>query len=176
MGFDVFISYSTSDTEYAQAVCAGLEKRNLVCWIAPRDIPTGETWAEAISDGIKHACAFLLILSRKSNASRQVARELALAGDCDQQFFCLRVENVRPRKELVYYLINIQWQDAFTTPDEEALDILADRLRLKKAPKTRSYSGSQKAQSPRSKQHFHHRSECRSPGCPAWRNPPTSGR
>ena len=35
---DLFICYSSKDEEYAKSLCRGLEKRGVICWIAPRDI------------------------------------------------------------------------------------------------------------------------------------------
>ncbi len=53
MAHDVFISYSSKDKSIADAVCSILEKEQMRCWIAPRDITPGVPFAEAIIDNIK---------------------------------------------------------------------------------------------------------------------------
>ena len=55
MAHDVFISYSTKNTEYADAVCKKLEDNGIECWIAPRNIKTGTNYAKEIMDGLKLA-------------------------------------------------------------------------------------------------------------------------
>ena len=53
MAHDVFISYSVKDKNVADAVCANLEAGGIRCWIAPRDVGTGGTWAEEIVQAIR---------------------------------------------------------------------------------------------------------------------------
>ena len=51
MSHDVFISHAHQDTPTAEAVCAALERNDIRCWIAPRDVIPGMLWGEAIIDG-----------------------------------------------------------------------------------------------------------------------------
>ena len=39
---DVFISYSTKNSDVANKICHVLEQNNLKCWIAPRNIASGK--------------------------------------------------------------------------------------------------------------------------------------
>jgi hypothetical protein len=123
MAHDVFISYSHNDLSYAEAVCRGLEKRGLKCWMAPRDIPAGDNFANAIVNGLNTARAFVLIFSSSSNKSEHVAKEVNLA--TGRPIFYLRTEDTRPTPPLQYFLSDIQWLDAFGFPDDQTLDKLA---------------------------------------------------
>jgi hypothetical protein len=123
MAQDVFISYSHNDVLYAEAVCKGLEKRGLKCWMAPRDIPAGDNFAAAIVNGLNGARAFLLIFSSSSNRSEHVAKEVNLA--TGKPIFYLRTEDLKPTPPLQYFLSDIQWMDAFGHPDDAILDRLA---------------------------------------------------
>ena len=76
---DVFISYSSKDIEWADAICKTLETESLNCWIAHRDINPGEDWAESINNAIKESSVFVLVFSQNSNQSVQVIKELTLA-------------------------------------------------------------------------------------------------
>ena len=81
MTHDVFISHSAVDKLLADAVCHGLEKRQIRCWIAPRDIPAGATWAGSIADAIAKSRIMLLIFSSHANTSEHVMREVGLAAE-----------------------------------------------------------------------------------------------
>jgi hypothetical protein len=69
MAHDVFISYATDDRQVAEKVCVALEGDGIKCWIAPRDVPVGADYEEAIVDGIASSRILVLVLSSHSNAS-----------------------------------------------------------------------------------------------------------
>ena len=50
---DVFISYSTKNSDVANKVCHVLEQNDLKCWIAPRNIASGRVYIDEIADAIK---------------------------------------------------------------------------------------------------------------------------
>jgi hypothetical protein len=119
---DVFLSYSSRDAAVANAVCSALERRGVRCWVAPRDVLPGQTWAGAIIDAIEHSRLAVLILSGNSSRSGQVLREVANAVAGGIPVVPFRVEDVQPSKEMQYYISTVHWLDAVTPP-------LADRLR-----------------------------------------------
>ena len=53
MGHDVFISHATEDRTVANAVCDALERHEINCWIAPRNILPGTDYATAIVSAIR---------------------------------------------------------------------------------------------------------------------------
>ena len=57
MAHDIFICHSSEDRAVAQALVAGLEKRGITCWVAPRDVMPGADYAQAIVGGISGAKA-----------------------------------------------------------------------------------------------------------------------
>lgn len=128
MTHDVFISYSSRDKAVADALCATLEGRKIRCWIAPRDVPPGQTWAGAIVDAISQSRACVLVLSDGSNRSEQVVREVGEAVDRGIPIVPFRVEDIEPTKDLRYYIRSIHWLDALTPPLERHLEILADSV------------------------------------------------
>ena len=79
MAFDTFISYSGQDKTAADATCAVLEGAGIRCWIAPRDIRTGEEYGAAIIEAIDHCRVMVLVISSNANASRQIHREIERA-------------------------------------------------------------------------------------------------
>ncbi len=81
MVHDVFISYATEDRSTAEAICSALESSGITCWIAPRNILSGSSWAAAIVDAIPHSRLFLLVLSPHVLSSPHVETEVRTAFD-----------------------------------------------------------------------------------------------
>jgi TIR domain len=129
MARDVFISYQSSDKECADRVCEALERQNISCWIAPRDIPIGAEWAAAIVEGLQRCNSFVVILSSHSTSARQISREAELADNRKLPIFTLRIEDVQPPPGLLYFLGNVQWVDAFDGQLETAIARLTEEIR-----------------------------------------------
>ncbi len=128
MAHDVFISYSSQDKSVADAACARLEGRGIRCWIAPRDIPPGAEFAEAIVNAIGAARVMLLVFSANANESQHVRREIERAVHRGMPILPLRVEDVTPSGAMDYYLAGQHWLDAITEPLEEHLEKLGDAV------------------------------------------------
>ena len=60
MNKNIFISYSTKDRYFANAICSWLEENDLKCWMAPRDISPGIQYGEAIINAI-NICKVMVI-------------------------------------------------------------------------------------------------------------------
>jgi hypothetical protein len=133
---DVFISYRSEDKEWAERICSALESESLSCWIAPRDIPLGKQWATALVESLQSCKVLVIVLS--SNTSkvspdsknvRQVAREAELADKAGLPIITVRIEDVQPPPDLVYFLGNVQWLDAFGDHFDTAMTQLVQALR-----------------------------------------------
>ncbi len=109
----IFITHSSHDGEKAKKVRDYLETNGIQCWMAPRDIPVGAEWAEAILEGIENASGMLLVFSSNSNNSPQVRREIERAIHNNIPIFPVRIENVVPSKAMEYYISSNHWMDAF---------------------------------------------------------------
>lgn len=126
---DVFISYSSIDKATADAACATFEKNGIRCWIAPRDVPAGSEWAEAIIDAIEAAKIMVLIFSTHSNESRQVRREIELAVSRGLTIMPIRLQKLEPTKSMAYYMAGVHWMDALTPPIEKHLTEMVNWMR-----------------------------------------------
>jgi hypothetical protein len=129
MAHDVFISYSGKDNVVADAIRAALEAIGVRCWIAPRDINPGESWAASILRGIGACRMMVLVFSSHTNDSPQVRREVERAVHRDLPIAPLRIENVMPKDEMEYFLSSSHWIDALTPPIEQHLAAFARRVR-----------------------------------------------
>ncbi|MFW6162434.1 MAG: ATP-binding protein [Planctomycetota bacterium] len=109
---DVFISHASRDGADAEALCETLERRGLTAWVAPRDIPAGSSFAEAIVDAIDAVQAVVVLISQHANASKHVEREVGRASDREKPVVPVRLDDVVLTGALDYYLGECQWVDA----------------------------------------------------------------
>src|SRR4051812_17452499 len=128
MAHDVFISHSAQDKAVADAVCAALESAAVRCWIAPRDVQPGRSFAGEITRAIQQSKAMVLIFSAHSNNSQQVLREVQLAVSSHLHIVQFRIEDVRPNDDLTYFLSTPHWLDAMTPPMEKHLQRLVSAI------------------------------------------------
>ncbi len=91
---DVFISYANEDRDKAYAICKALEESGISCWIAPRDVPMGDPFIEAIRHAIIDSRAFLVIVSSHSNSSHQVQSEIQTASEKEKPVIPVMIEKI----------------------------------------------------------------------------------
>lgn len=124
-GKHVFVSYSSRDRDVADLVCAHLESEGRAVWIAPRDVPPGMSYPEAIINAIRDCDIGLLVLSEASNSSPHVLREVGRISADDKPLFVLRLEKVELSDGLSYFASLLQWVEA---PRDRLLMSAADIL------------------------------------------------
>ena len=129
MAHDIFISHSSKDKPVADAACATFEASGMRCWVAPRDVPPGAAWGEAIVDAIQNSRVMVLIFSENANTSGQIAREVERAADYGITIVPIRVEDVAPARSLQYFLSNIHWLDALSPPLGRRLQEIALKIK-----------------------------------------------
>ena len=127
MAHDAFISHSSIDKSTADAICHVLEKNSIRCWIAPRDVHPGKTYATEIVDAIDECTVFLLVYSKNSNASEDVANEIQNAFKNGKTIIPYRLDDSKMSKELEYFLSRKHWIDAY--PDDKVFTDLITAVR-----------------------------------------------
>jgi hypothetical protein len=105
----VFVSHATENADIAQQVVAALKAGGVDIWIAPDSIPPGVAYNEAIVAGLRASDTLAVLVSKAANASKHVAREVALADDQGKRILPVRIEPVEPSDGLAYYLNLPQW-------------------------------------------------------------------
>lgn len=123
-----FISHAKADEKKARAIAEGLESRGFKCWIAPRDVKAGRSYGDEIIRGIESTRSFVLVLSKASNDSAFVAREVERAVSKKKPIFAVRVTNVEPSPSLELFISGTQWIDAFSGKLGPHVDRLAALL------------------------------------------------
>ena len=109
---EVFISYASADRHTAESVCAALERENLRCWIAPRDVSPGEFYAVEIVRALDSARLVVLILSQHAADSAHVFREVERASSRKHPILPFRLDQSALPAGLEYFLNTSQWLDA----------------------------------------------------------------
>lgn len=130
MAHDVFVSYSQKDKPVADAVVAGLEQGGIRCWVAPRDIQPGSSWGESIVEAIGKSRFMVIILSRNSNKSKQVVREVERAVSSNVIIIPFRIDKNNPTGAMSYFLSTEHWLDALTPPLEEHIQRLTETIQM----------------------------------------------
>ena len=117
--------HASGDRDTATRVVEGLEANGVSCWIAPRDVPPGENYAQAILTAIGECRLLVLVFSSQANRSPHVAREVERAVSRGLAILPLRVEAVHPEGPLEYFVSSAQWVEATDQPLKAGLDELA---------------------------------------------------
>jgi hypothetical protein len=76
---EVFVSYAFEDQAFADAVVQALEKRDIRCWIASRDVPKGMEYAKRIPAAIRSSRLVVVVISKDASLSEDVLGEVTLA-------------------------------------------------------------------------------------------------
>jgi TolB-like protein len=127
-GRDAFLSYASLDAEVAARLCGLLEKSAITVWMAPRDVPAGANYADAIVRAITSCRTLLVILSANSVSSAHVGKEIERASSKGRPIVAVRLDETALTPALEYFLSESQWIDA-RGGIEAALPKLIDGIR-----------------------------------------------
>lgn len=125
---DVFISYASEDRETADKICDSLESGGITCWIAHRDIQSGESYSRAIMDGIDHARVFILVFSKNADKSPHILRELQHSVEKNLTIIPFFIDHTKPNPDLKYFLGTAQREIATSPPLEGHIDRILKRI------------------------------------------------
>jgi TIR domain-containing protein len=126
--YSAFISYASENSEKAEEICASLERRGLVCWMAPRDIRAGREYADEIIHGLERSAAVVLVLSEAANTSVFVLREIERAVSKDINVVPVRIEEVTPSPGLELFISGTHWMDVWRGDWDKHMDRLVRDL------------------------------------------------
>jgi len=121
----VFISYSSKDTEAANAVRMVLQNNGIDCWMAPESIAMGDDYSNAIPKAIEVCDLFLLILSANSQGSKWVPKELDIAISHNKPIIPFQIDSEALTTSFNFMLSNIQRIEAFYDLETSYAKLLA---------------------------------------------------
>ena len=114
----VFISYSSKEYDKANALRQVLETNGITCWMAPQSIPSGSDYSREIPKAIKECDIFLLVLSKASQVSRWVPKELDNAINEGKIIIPFHVDDSILSDAFNFMLPNVQRIEAFNRLSE----------------------------------------------------------
>ncbi|WP_016954549.1 toll/interleukin-1 receptor domain-containing protein [Catenovulum agarivorans] len=110
--FDAFISHASRDYDLVAELVEFLEEQQLVCWLAPRNIPASAHYGAEIVKGIEQSQVLVLVLTEHSNHSSAVAKEVERAFSKGKKIIPLRLQDIAPSADLEFYISSCQWIDS----------------------------------------------------------------
>jgi TIR domain. len=135
MARHLFISYSDKDKAFAELLLTALERRGVTCWMAPRDIPPGGSYADAIIRAIEESECFLLVYTTHSNTSPHVLREVERALKFERNIIPIRFDDSEPSRSLDYLLATVQWLSIDPSKASGEVSRIADEITNCLAPR-----------------------------------------
>jgi len=111
---NVFISYNTLDSEDAVRVRDALESHEISCWMAPRDIPFGYNYTQVIPKAIASCPILIVIMSRNTQNSVWIPKELRRAINTGSLIIPFMLENVKLNDEFSFLIEEDQRCYAYT--------------------------------------------------------------
>ena len=124
----IFLSHATEEHDLVVHLANYLEKNDLEAWYAPRNIMGGIDYDKEIIAAIKDCRAFVLILSRNSDASEDVKTEVYHAVKFKKVVICLDVDDVEP--ENLSYLLGMRHRLNWLERRDETLDKLVHDIKM----------------------------------------------
>lgn len=119
MKTQVFISYSSEETQLAYKVRDRLTKNQISCWMAPDSIAPGASYMSEIPKGIKECEFFLLLLSECAQNSNWVIKELETAISAGKKIVPFIINECAIREEFAFMLSNVQYWYAYNSMEEQ---------------------------------------------------------
>lgn len=103
MGY-AFISYSTKEQSSADSMKKLLKKQGIQTWMAPGDIPAGNKYAQVINKAIKGCSCLILMLSKNSQDSVWVSKEVERAVNYRKPIIPVQLEALTLNDEFELYI------------------------------------------------------------------------
>ena len=75
--YQLFISYSSKDREWAQKMKGDLEARGIRAFLDQRDLELGKPWDAALKEAVRDSQHLLVLWSNYANSSPWVHTEMA---------------------------------------------------------------------------------------------------
>jgi hypothetical protein len=122
--YDAMISHSAGDKAIADRACLRLEQSGICCWIAPRDVTPGFSYAEEVIDAINGSRVLVLILTRRSNESPHVLREVERAVSKGLRIVPFKIGDFALSKPMEYLVSSQHWLTVPDPPTDAHLDQL----------------------------------------------------
>ncbi len=100
----IFVSYASADKDVAYDIVNYFENKGVPCFIAPRDIAPGISYASRLTSAIKESKAVILVASGAINGSEHILNELDIIVSEKKFFVPFFIEEFDMSYDYRYYL------------------------------------------------------------------------
>ena len=104
----VFVSYSSEDRKFVNTIVKMMKEEKRAYWKAPEMIAAGSSYAREIPRAIKECEVFLLVLSRTSQKSIWVEKEIDSAISHRKTIIPFQIDDIPLNDTFRFYLNNVQ--------------------------------------------------------------------
>lgn len=104
----VFISYSSKNQQMADSIRILFIEKGIPCWMAPYDIPAGSKYAFVINDALEKCACLVLLLTKASQESQFVEREIERAITYRKPIVPMQLEDIQLNSGFKFYIGNSQ--------------------------------------------------------------------
>ena len=112
MEHDVFISYSSRNSQVAEYIYNELQKASIKCWMAPNSLHGGDEYEEIIEQAIRECRALVLVYSEHAVTSRWVNSEVTIAFSEYKHIIPFRIDETPLEGKMKVKLIQSHWINA----------------------------------------------------------------
>lgn len=119
-----FISYSSYNYAAALEIKHLLAANDISCWMAPESIAPGSDYSEKIPEAIEHCSVFILALSKESQESVWVPKELDLALTFRKTVIPFHIDTSALAESFNFKLTNVQRIAAFGRYSEACRELI----------------------------------------------------
>ena len=123
----VFVSYSSEDRKLVNTIVNMMKDEGISYWKAPEMIPAGSSYAREIPRAIKDCEVFLLVLSRTSQKSIWVEKEIDSAISHRKTIIPFQIDDIPLNDTFRFYLNNVQ-MISYALDGAIAMDDLKEQL------------------------------------------------
>ena len=132
--YDVFISYSRKDSEFAEKVCAVFDAYKkfykFEYFFDKEEIKSANEYLERISEAISECNTMFFLASKNSYSSRFCSKELLFANEYNVTIHRYCIDNSKPPKKINLLLIDQHFLEASTCPIEKMVrQVLSNALK-----------------------------------------------
>lgn len=121
----IFISHATEDKKLALQLVGYIESTTeYKCWMAPRDIPNGKSWLDAINEGVRNCAGIILIFSPHAAHSTWVINEITSGRNQGKAIFPFMITHGETDSSLFLMVNHLQWVDGTGNPPSKFRELV----------------------------------------------------
>ncbi len=127
-GKQVFISYSSIDSIWAEKIFNNLKNIGLSCWKAPEDIPPGSNYQKEIPKGLRETYILVAVLTENSERSKWCYKEIGTAIGSGHIVVPVKIQNYTSSEQFRFLMEGEQIFPAYEYIDEEGEIKMLEKL------------------------------------------------